>query len=358
MTWINGMAFYNCSGLTSACFTGDAPLMTELNVFDSTAIGFKVYYLNGKADFTTPTWQGYPAFPGAPPQFTGATPPAIGKYGITYSYTCTAAGTPAPTFTITSGALPAGLTIDSAGSISGIPTVEGIFTGTITAANGFASDVTQDFAIDTRLYRTLVAGGPHGAVTGGGSCPFDSTVMLTACPDDGYVFAGWSGDATGNNNPLSVLVNADKTITATFVPDADNDGISDNDELTVYHTNPNLADSDADGLSDYAEIFTHHTNPTVPDTDSDGFLDGYEVLTGKSPTDPLDMPALVAEARTAIEFTFPSALGKTYRIEGSLDLDTWTPVESGIAGNGGVVRRFYSTRNAPQRFLRVEEVVP
>ncbi|MFT5110517.1 MAG: hypothetical protein ACI9UA_006173, partial [Pseudoalteromonas tetraodonis] len=42
------------------------------------------------------------------------------------------------------------------------------------------------------------------------------------------------------------------------------------------------------------------------DTDGDGFLDGYEILTGKLPLDPLDRPALVAEARTAIEFTFPA----------------------------------------------------
>jgi hypothetical protein len=64
--------------LTSACFTGAAPLMTELNVFDSTASGFTVYYLSGKAGFTTPTWQGYPAFPGAPPQPSlPPRPPAI-----------------------------------------------------------------------------------------------------------------------------------------------------------------------------------------------------------------------------------------------------------------------------------------
>lgn len=61
---------------------------------------------------------------------------------------------------------------------------------------------------------------------------------------------------------------------------------------------------------------------------------------------------------TAIEFTFPSALGKTYRIEDSLDLTTWGAVESGIAGNGAVIQRFYSTRNVPKRYIRVEEDTP
>ncbi len=82
------------------------------------------------------------------------------------------------------------------------------------------------------------------------------------------------------------------------------------------------------------------------------------MLTGKSPLNALDKPALVAEARTAIEFTFPAAIGKAYRIEGSPDLATWTTVEGGIAGNGGVIQRFYSIRNTPKRFLRVEEDSP
>jgi hypothetical protein len=72
----------------------------------------------------------------------------------------------------------------------------------------------------------------------------------------------------------------------------------------------------------------------------------------------LDKPALVAEARTAIEFTFPAALGKTYRIEGSTDLAAWVTVESGIAGTGGEIQRFYSTRNQPKRYFRVEEETP
>lgn len=71
--------------------------------------------------------------------------------------------------------------------------------------------------------------------------------------------------------------------------------------------------------------------------------------------DPLDKPALVAEARTAIEFTFPAALGKSYRIEASTDLSAWKTVESGITGNGGQVVRFYTTRGMPKRYFRVEE---
>lgn len=149
-------------------------------------------------------------------------------------------------------------------------------------------------------------------------------------------------------------------------PDTDGDGVVDSSETNtgIYvspfdtGTNPNNRDTDGDGLSDGEEAYRYLTKPLVPDTDGDGFLDGYEVQTGKSPVDPLDKPALVAEARTAIEFTFPSAIGKTYRIEDSPDMTGWTAVENGIAGTGGVVTRFYTTRNQLKRFFRVEQVTP
>lgn len=140
--------------------------------------------------------------------------------------------------------------------------------------------------------------------------------------------------------------------------DSDGDGLSDSDEILIHLTNPNIADTDNDGLRDGEEVTTYHTSPLLADTDSDGFLDGYEVLTGKSPLDPQDKPALVAEVRTAIEFTFPVAVGKSYRIEHSFDLATWTTVESGIAGTGEQIQRFYSTRNTPKRYFRVEEDTP
>ena len=41
---------------------------------------------------------------------------------------------------------------------------------------------------------------------------------LTAVPDAGFVFDGWSGDASGTTNPISVTLDADKTVTATFSP--------------------------------------------------------------------------------------------------------------------------------------------
>ena len=43
------------------------------------------------------------------------------------------------------------------------------------------------------------------------------TVTLTAQPQTGYVFAGWSGSGlSGNENPITITMNEDKAITALF----------------------------------------------------------------------------------------------------------------------------------------------
>ncbi len=42
-------------------------------------------------------------------------------------------------------------------------------------------------------------------------------VTLTAIPDSGYVFNGWSGDASGTENPITIIMDENKSIAANFV---------------------------------------------------------------------------------------------------------------------------------------------
>jgi uncharacterized repeat protein (TIGR02543 family) len=46
-----------------------------------------------------------------------------------------------------------------------------------------------------------------------------SSVILTATANAGYKFVSWSGDATGTTNPLTIIMNANKNITANFTID-------------------------------------------------------------------------------------------------------------------------------------------
>lgn len=42
------------------------------------------------------------------------------------------------------------------------------------------------------------------------------SLKLTASPDPGWKFTGWSGDASGTTNPNIIIVTKDMKITATF----------------------------------------------------------------------------------------------------------------------------------------------
>ncbi|MDQ4139347.1 MAG: T9SS type A sorting domain-containing protein, partial [Bacteroidota bacterium] len=44
-----------------------------------------------------------------------------------------------------------------------------------------------------------------------------TNVQLTATPATGYRFSGWSGDASGTTNPITVSMTGDKNITANFI---------------------------------------------------------------------------------------------------------------------------------------------
>jgi uncharacterized repeat protein (TIGR02543 family) len=104
---------------------------------------------------------------------------------------------------------------------------------------------------------TLTTSAVNGVVSGAGDYGTGSTASVTATVAPGYSFSGWTGDASGTSNPLSVFMNSNKSIGANFQPDpgdADADGLSAYLERAVYGTDPNVADTDGDGLTDAWEV--------------------------------------------------------------------------------------------------------
>ena len=53
-----------------------------------------------------------------------------------------------------------------------------------------------------------------------------------------------------------------------LLPDSDRDGVNDDDEINIHGTNPISIDTDGDGLSDFSEIAGNGGDPTAYDTDS------------------------------------------------------------------------------------------
>jgi len=84
---------------------------------------------------------------GVAPVITSSAPTSTATVGTPYNFTCTATGSPTPTFSVPPGALPTGLTLSSTGAISGTPTTPGLYTGTIQAGNGVSPVATQNFSI-------------------------------------------------------------------------------------------------------------------------------------------------------------------------------------------------------------------
>jgi len=109
-----------------------------------------------------------------------------------------------------------------------------------------------------------------GVVTGGsfaftGNLAHGTNATLTATPATGYVFSSWSGNATGTSNPLTLLMNGNKTVGAAFAQDS--------------------RDPDADGLTNYQELIEHGTNPNQADSNADGLRDGLALALGKNPNE-------------------------------------------------------------------------
>ena len=68
------------------------------------------------------------------------------QFNVAYSDGVSASGNPAPTYSLSAGVLPTGLSLNTAtGAITGTPTVSGDYDFTITATNGVAPDLVKQF---------------------------------------------------------------------------------------------------------------------------------------------------------------------------------------------------------------------
>jgi uncharacterized repeat protein (TIGR02543 family) len=79
--------------------------------------------------------------------------------------------------------------------------------------------ITAIFTIQTLTQYSITLTSTNGMVVKNPSQALydsNSIVQLTATPNTGYTFTGWSGDVTGSTNPVSMTMNANKNISANF----------------------------------------------------------------------------------------------------------------------------------------------
>lgn len=104
------------------------------------------------------------------------------------------------------------------------------FTGWSGAASGSTNPINITVDSDKSLqahfglntYTVTAAPNPSTfpAITGTGTFNYGQTATLTAPAVNGYSFTGWSGSVTSAANPLSIVVDADKALTATYAPNS------------------------------------------------------------------------------------------------------------------------------------------
>ena len=89
--------------------------------------------------------------------------------------------------------------------------IEITMTANKTVSATFIAIGTKNLTINTALNGTAISS-PSGSTQ-----TTNSTVTLTAKPAIGYKFAGWSGDITNSNLVTTIKMDADKTVTPSFI---------------------------------------------------------------------------------------------------------------------------------------------
>ncbi len=120
--------------------------------------------------------------------------------------------------------------------------------------------VTATFIQSTYSLTVNVAG--NGSVNRNVAGPYHpgDVVELTAVPDAGSSFSGWSGDLSGSANPTSIVMNGDKSVTATFnvvntpphqpqLSITPSLAVEVNDDLVVTVAGPTPTDPDGDSVT-------------------------------------------------------------------------------------------------------------
>jgi uncharacterized repeat protein (TIGR02543 family) len=171
----------------------DATSYSDTGLTTGTAYNYTIKATNAGGDSTgvtaSATTLKLPAFTSATfKNFTFNTPG---------SFTVTATGIPAPTFSKT-GTLPAGITLNSNGTLSGTPTQVGTFPLTITATNS-AGATNQNFSLTVSKGAATVTITPEtlSAVYNGSP----KTVTATTSPTGLTVTFTYNGSGTAPTNP-------------------------------------------------------------------------------------------------------------------------------------------------------------
>ena len=263
------------------------------------------------------------------PAFTADSPPTTGVVGTAYTYTFAASGSPAPTFAVSSGSLPGGLSLNSTtGVLSGTPTTAGGSTFTVTASNGTLPNAVSPSRTITisaapppppppppppLTTSTTKATATPASSTSGQSVTYGATVVSstgTGTPTGTVAFtvgtttlctatlSSGSGTCAASNAPVGT-----DTVTATYSGDSTFSGSSTTTTETVTTKSAQVAPLFmADSPPAAATLGTGYSYTFVAGGTP---LPTYSVSSGSLP------PGLSLDAATGVLSGIPTALGSS-----------------------------------------------
>jgi len=120
-----------------------------------------------------------------------------------------------------------------------------------------------------------------------------SIVSITALPDTNHVFAGWVGDASGDENPLLLGMDGPRSVTALFTPiqtPLENDVASWADELGIEAESRGLNDRNGPMLWPNVLAYAMGVNPFTATMDDVPSLGAYDAEQNRIPFEYLRDP--------------------------------------------------------------------
>ncbi len=223
--------------------------------------------------------------------------------------------------------------------------------------------ITANFTQNTHTLSITAANGNvtkrvNGTVTTATSFVRNTVVELTATANTGYTFGNWSGSASGTSNPVTVTMDANKTVTANFtqlIQQAANDNFANALTLTGLNGNTTANNTGATkesgepshaGYAGGCSLWWWWTAPDSGQVTIDTFGSTFDTLLAAYTGSSVSALTVVASNDDSggveqSQITFNAAAGTTYRIA----VDGWN------FRNGNIILNWNLAPTSPTTYI-------
>ncbi len=234
--------------------------------------------------------------------------------------------------------------------------------GTLTLTNSIVDTNTAQTGADIDNHATLVRAGVNIVLSYAGAAATGSGTIKFVAPSLALL-----GNYGGLTQTMALLMGSparDAAVGSAFTTDQRGFAITDG--------KPDIGAYEAGDITNF-NAWIYETLPAYTsakpaihaasyDYDGDGVSNYNEWLAQTNPVDPASYLHITQTtlSATTLTVTFPSVAGRSYTVESSTDLKTWTQIDGPLTGAGSPITRNYSFSSGvtPRLFLRASVGAP